>query len=114
MLSPFIEYEKLVKVFGNDMLNDEEMTKDFDGLVGISGIKPFECVGTPEEIKLALYLLDKKTDGEKPLLLKRFNEKADKNGIDLGLLKNYNAAHNIPDKFLPQMMEMYSYVAEDN
>ena len=114
MLSPFIEYEKLIKIFGNDMLNDEEMTKDFDGLTGISGIKPFECVGTPEEIKLALYLLDKKTDGEKPLLLKRFNEKGDTSGIDLGLLKSYNAAHNIPDKFLPQMMEMYSYVAEDN
>lgn len=114
MLSPFIEYSELIKVFGNDMLNDEEMTKDFDGLVGISGIKPFECVGTPEEIKLALCLLDRKTDGDKPLLLRRFNEKADKSGIDLSLLKSYNAAHNIPDKFLPQMMEMYSYVAEDN
>lgn len=114
MLSPFIEYSELVKVFGNDMLNDEEMTKDFDGLVGISGIKPFECVGTPEEIKLALYLLDRKTDSEKPLLLRRFNEKADKSGIDLSLLKSYNAAHNIPDKFLPQMMEMYAYVAADN
>lgn len=114
MLSPFIAYSELVKVFGNDMLNDEEMTKDFDGLVGISGIKPFECVGTPEEIKLALFLLDRKTDGEKPLLLSRFNEKADKSGIDLSLLKSYNASHNIPDKFLPQMMEMYAYVAEDN
>lgn len=114
MLSPFIEYSDLVSVFGNDMLNDEDMIKDFDGLVGFSGIKPFECVGTPEEIRLALCLLDRKTEGEKPLLLKRFNEKADKSKIDLSLLKSYNASHNIPDKFLPQMMEMYSYVAEDN
>lgn len=113
MLSPFIEYYKLVEVFGNDMLNDEDLTADFDGLVGITSVKPFECVGTPEEIALALYLLDKKTE-EKPLLLKRFNEKVDKSGIDLSLLKSYNAQHNIPDKFLPQMMEMYSYVAEDN
>ena len=114
MLSPFIEYSCLSEIFGNDMLNDEDLTADFDGLVGITSVKPFECVGTPEEIALALYLLDKKTDGEKPLLLKRFNEKADKSKIDLSLLKSYNAEHNIPDKFLPQMMEMYSYVAEDN
>lgn len=114
MLSPFIEYSKLTEVFGNDMLGDEEMTEDFDGLVGLSGIKPFECVGTPDEIRLALCLLDRKIQGEKPLLLKRFNEKADKSGIDYSLLKSYNASHNIPDKFLPQMMEMYSYVAEDN
>ncbi|MCH5170276.1 MAG: hypothetical protein J1F24_03205 [Oscillospiraceae bacterium] len=114
MLSPFIEYSKLVEIFGNDMLNDEDLTEDFDGLVGITSVKPFECVGTPEEICLALYLLDKKTEVEKPLLLRRFNEKADKSKIDLSLLKSYNAAHNIPDKFLPQMMEMYSYVAEDN
>ena len=114
MLSPFVGYKKLTKIFGNDMLNDPEMTEYFDGLAGISGIKPFECVGTPEEIRLALYLLDGKTEGEKPLLLKRFNEKSDKSGVDLSLLKNYNASHNIPDKFLPQMMEMYSYVAGDN
>lgn len=114
MLSPFIEYSKLTEIFGNDMLNDEEMTEDFDGLVGLSGIKPFECVGTPDEIRLALCLLDRKIQGEKPLLLKRFNEKADTGGIDFSLLKSYNASHNIPDKFLPQMMEMYSYVAEDN
>lgn len=114
MLSPFIEYSKLVEIFGNDMLNDEDLTEDFDGLVGFTPVKPFECVGTPEEIALALYLLDKKTEVEKPLLLRRFNEKADKSKIDLSLLKSYNAEHNIPDKFLPQMMEMYSYVAEDN
>lgn len=113
MLSPFIEYSELVEIFGNDMLNDGDLTADFDGLVGITSVKPFECVGTPEEIALALYLLDKKTE-EKSLLLKRFNEKADKSGIDLSLLKSYNAEHNIPDKFLPQMMEMYNYVAEDN
>lgn len=114
MLSPFVPYEKLIEIFGNDMLNDEDMTKDFDGLVNISGIKPFECVGTPEEIKLALYLLDKNFEGEKPLLLKRFNQNVNTEEIDFSLLKNYNAAHNVPDKFLPQMMEMYNYVASDN
>lgn len=114
MLSPFIEYSELVSVFGNDMLNDEDMIKDFDGLIGLSGVKPFECVGTPKEINLALCLLDRKTVGEKPLLLKRFSENVNENEIDFSLLKSYNASHNIPDKFLPQMMEMYSYVAEDN
>lgn len=117
MLSPFVDYDRLVSVFGNDMLDDPEMLTDFDGLLDIAGIKPFECVGTPSEVRLALYLADRRLEAEgreKPLLLKRFCEKVDFESIDKSLLKEYNPRHSVPDEFLPEIMEMYKYAAADN
>ena len=117
ILSPFIEYDKLVSIFGNDMLDDPDCTADFDGLAGITDLKPFECVGTKSEFNFALMSLCKKLekDGkELPLLFKRFRENVDENAIDENLLKEYNALNSVPDEFLYIVMEMYKYVAEDN
>ena len=117
ILSPFIEYDKLVSIFGNDMLDDPDCTADFDGLAGITDLKPFECVGTKSEFNFALMSLCKKLekDGkELPLLCKRFRENVDERTIDENLLKEYNALNSVPDEFLYIVMEMYKYVAEDN
>lgn len=117
ILSPFIEYDKLVSIFGNDMLDDPDCTADFDGLAGITDLKPFECVGTKSEFNFALMSLCKKLekDGkELPLLCKRFRENVDESTIDENLLKEYNALNSVPDEFLYVVMEMYKYVAEDN
>lgn len=117
ILSPFIEYDKLVSIFGNDMLDDPDCTADFDGLAGITDLKPFECVGTKSEFNFALMSLCKKLekDGkELPLLCKRFRENVDESTIDENLLEEYNALNSVPDEFLYIVMEMYKYVAEDN
>ncbi|MCR4593762.1 MAG: hypothetical protein K5761_01760 [Clostridiales bacterium] len=114
MLSPFIDYDRLVEIFGSDLLDDVELEEYFDGLLGISGNKPFECVGTSGEISLALYLLNQKTDKDKrPALLRRFIEKIDPSDINKGLLKDYNPSHNVPDEYLSEIMEMYGYVADN-
>ncbi len=99
------------------MLDDPDCTSDFDGLAGITDLKPFECVGTKSEFNFALMSLCKKLekDGkELPLLCKRFRENVDENAIDENLLKEYNALNSVPDEFLYIVMEMYKYVAEDN
>ena len=117
ILSPFIEYDRLVSIFGNDMLNDPDCTADFDGLAGITKLKPFECVGTKSEFNFALMRLCEKLekDGkELPLLCRRFKENVDENTVDKNLLKEYNALNNVPEDFLYIIMEMYNYVAEDN
>mgnify|MGYP006988824927 CR=1 FL=1 len=114
MLSPFMDYEKIVKIIGKDMLDDEEMEKDFDTILGIDDGKSFECAGTAAQVSLALYLLSQKTDRTNaPLLLKRFNEKIDPSDINKNLLKEYNPEHNVPDEYLEEIMEMYRYVADN-
>ena len=54
ILSPFIAEEKLVAIFGHDLLNNESLLSYFNELCGISENKPFECIGTINEVNQAL------------------------------------------------------------
>jgi hypothetical protein len=54
ILSPFIPDDKLMKIFGTDLLNERELESVFLELCGFKGIKPFECVGTVSEVNAAL------------------------------------------------------------
>lgn len=114
ILSAFLSQEKLTSVFGVNMLDKSEMEKDFDGLVGLSPVKPFECVGTVSEIKFALATAYKKiTEQEEnvPYLLKKFAANFDMTEIlKQPLLKEFNGVHNIPDEFMNDVKEMYDYV----
>lgn len=60
-LAPFMEKERLVEIFGRNMLDDASQIKGYEELLGLSAFKPFECVGEIEESVLAfLMLADKK------------------------------------------------------
>ncbi len=54
LLAPFVEREKLVAVFGKDLLADSELASTYAALRGETDVKPFDCVGTPEEVKTAM------------------------------------------------------------
>ena len=54
ILSPFIEDETMIGIFGEDLLNNPELTNYFDELTGMSKTKPFECVGTIREVNEAM------------------------------------------------------------
>ncbi len=53
ILSPFLPQDYLADVFGSAMLEDESMLDTFRQLVGILPEKPFECVGSREEVNTA-------------------------------------------------------------
>jgi hypothetical protein len=54
ILSPFISSEQRIAVFGKDLFEDMHLRGYLDELTGISDVKPFECVGTLDEVNLAL------------------------------------------------------------
>ncbi len=54
MMSAFLEDGDIRNIFHADMLNDESMSDLFHQLTGMSDDKPFECVGTREEVNLAI------------------------------------------------------------
>lgn len=56
VLSPFLSYEQLIAVFGRDYFQDETILTHIRALTGLTPVKPFECVGTRDEAKLALLL----------------------------------------------------------
>ncbi|MEN3305051.1 MAG: UDP-N-acetyl-alpha-D-muramoyl-L-alanyl-L-glutamate epimerase [Micromonosporaceae bacterium] len=56
-LAPFVERDRLVDIFGKDMLADPAQLPGYLELVGLDGHKPFECVGEVEESLVAVELL---------------------------------------------------------
>lgn len=54
MLAPFLTTDELHRIFGNDLFGDVSLMTYFDQLTGIADEKPFECVGTLEEVNMAL------------------------------------------------------------
>ncbi len=79
ILRPFISKEDTQLIFGKELFEDERLVSTFESLLGISGIKPFECVGTNEEMVLAMkknYDLWTTTYQEElPCILRLFAEK---------------------------------------
>ena len=58
VLAPFLEPERLVAIFGRNLLDDLEQVEGFRDLFA-AGRKPYECVGEQRESLLAfLFLLE--------------------------------------------------------
>ncbi len=64
ILSPFLPQDDAAVYFGRNLWEAEDLEEDFLRLSGAVEVKPFECVGTVEEVQYALYLE----------LLRRFKE----------------------------------------
>ncbi len=55
-LTPFLPKEKLVSIFGRNLLDDPDQTLGFAELCGLSAYKPFECVGEIDESLVLMVL----------------------------------------------------------
>jgi UDP-N-acetyl-alpha-D-muramoyl-L-alanyl-L-glutamate epimerase len=56
-LAPFVERRRLIGIFGADLFDDLRSLIGYRELLGLSGFKPFECVGEVLESRVALGLL---------------------------------------------------------
>jgi hypothetical protein len=75
ILSPFLTVDELAEIFGKDMLNDVNMENYFIELIGKSEHKPFECVGSIDEVNLAVSLAIGnilENGGNMPYLFKKY------------------------------------------
>jgi UDP-N-acetyl-alpha-D-muramoyl-L-alanyl-L-glutamate epimerase len=76
ILSPFLKPETLVSIFGHNLLDDPALEKTMEELSGIADIKPFECIGTIDEVNVALNEAAKMYEEDHlPILLKIFQQK---------------------------------------
>ena len=57
ILAPFMNKETLIQCVGSNPLNDLSQINGFKELLGLSGHKPFECVGEIEESRYAFLVL---------------------------------------------------------
>lgn len=77
ILSPFVSQQELIEIFGKNLLDDENMLGYFRELIGLTEHKPFECVGSVDEVILAASLAVRNYNRDNislPLLLKSFGD----------------------------------------
>lgn len=132
ILLPFLGLEKVEEVIGHQIFDDAQLEESLFGLSGFTAEKPFECVGTVEELNLALVMainraLDRETCTAPdfaclPLLLKNYAQAAyqatagdlrwnpQTKRFDLRLhgmdpLKARNEAHAVPPEYQPYLAD---------
>lgn len=100
LLAAFLDDRTLYGIFGCDMLEKPELSEMLDGLVLDGTDKPFECVGTKNEVRLALSMALGKRRDNPPALLKRFAELfPEYEPVDLS--DYFDADNFVPERFLP-------------
>ena len=102
ILSPFLYKEKLVEMFKQDLFEKENLLKTFKELCGYGETKPFECVGTYEEVNFAISktIQNLEQDSkELPYLLKYYKDNYKLVNTTIDITKRYNEENNLPKKY---------------
>ena len=105
ILSPFLNETELNQIFSNNLLDDSTLLPIFDELIGLGTTKPFECVGTLDDVNTALVItLKKHQESKLPVLLEYYLKTAAfasyKNLNTNKLLTEINSEHFLNSSFL--------------
>jgi len=105
ILSPFIPNIELIHIFGKNLFEMPEMLIYLKELTGITDVKPFECVGTVDEVNAALHMFIAKNQHTKlPLLIDYYsnttNYSPGNTRLVDKLLTEYNSEHFLEPGFL--------------
>ncbi len=104
LIVPFVGLEQAVKIFSQDLYQNSSILPIFEDLVGLGTQKPFECVGTVDEMRLAArYAMDLYPSSSLPPLLVRFGgsipfSPEDYARLTRSLLSNFGP-HNLPSSY---------------
>ncbi len=100
LLAAFLDDDVLTKIFGCNMLEKDELFPMLDGLMLDGTDKPFECVGTKEEVRLSLKMACDRRGEKLPPLLVRFCEHFP-NYTAEDLSDYFDRNNFVPRQFLP-------------
>jgi len=116
LLSPYLYSEKLIAIFKTDLFEKKELKNTFLDLLGFGKNKPFDCVGTYEEVNYAIsktILKLNKENKKLPYLLEFYKQNypliQDKELLET----QYNEEHSLPKEF-EQILERRLYDFTNN
>jgi len=100
ILSPFLPVNELIRIFGDNLLNDISLKPVFDQLIGVATDKQFACVGTLSAVNAALAETLTRKQGEVlPALLEYYQglvlPRRDASSFS-SLLQDWNLDHCLP------------------
>ncbi len=99
ILSPFLYKEKLVNIFNEDLFERKDLLDTFIELCGYKDNKPFECVGTYEEVRYAITKTINKLD-KLPYLLNYYKENYKLEDLNMKLEDRYVNDNNLDQQFV--------------
>jgi len=103
LLSAFLEPPEVIRIWsGKNLFEDSSLLPIFKQLTGIEGVKPFDCVGTAEEVLLALFKSREKyleQDLALPFILKELESTIDEGNKYTYLFTQINKENLIPKIF---------------
>lgn len=108
IMSPFISDDIMQGIFKKNLLDDESLKEFLNELTGISDVKPFECIGTIDEVNAALCrIIGVDSNDDLPCLIKYFKGldlcREEKTAAFSDMLKNISDGHNVGKKILEYM-----------
>lgn len=111
LLSPHLYKDKLVKIFGEDMFENRELLTMFKELLGKENVKPFDCVGTFEEINYAITKTIKNIGTQElPYLLEYYKENYyDDKILDLNLEQFFYTPNSLEEHYLKLVKDAIKY-----
>lgn len=118
-LYPFLTKEQMMDIFGHDYFQSEPILSYIRELTGLLPVKPFECVGTRDEAKLAVVLSVKKYESENReipeglLKIKSDLNLSDAAVADLSesVLRRWGDTYNVPEEHLTILRNAWSQVS---
>lgn len=103
ILSPFLSLEELDAIFGKRLFEDETLMEDFDKLCGILPEKPFECVGSRDEVNASIVESIRKYESEGRALPVLFTHYKDSKDTSTSAFKSittqYSTEHGLNEFF---------------
>ena len=109
ILRVFLSKEEMVNIFGRNVLDNKDLLNSFLELIGESDTKPFECIGTIEEVRFAM---NKIIEDDDSYLSNIYREKYYKpENIDLNTLYYEN---NVIPEYLDVLKEAIRSEKQDN
>jgi hypothetical protein len=108
ILSPFLDPETLTGIFGSNLLDNPSLAGTLEQLTGAQNEKPFECIGTVEEVNIALGQAVNKYDKDNlPHLLGLYQQQGPREGSEAifnQMLVHVDPHHFVPVKYLNQLV----------
>lgn len=99
LILPLLDFEKTNNIFGNSILDNENLELTFRKLIGLECEKPFECVGTKDEI---IFGLKKYISSHEslPMLLQKYKQYILDFNVDYNYDEYFNKEHFVPNEYL--------------
>ncbi len=119
LLYPVLSHEQMVISFGRDLFAVPEILSFIKELVGLSPVKPFECVGTRDEAKVSLLLSIEKCKKEhrevpEGLLLIKSDldlSETDSHHLQEGVIAHWSDTYNLPEEYITLLRQAWSGVS---